>query len=92
MNRFLTIVNNKLIADRFAYEIVDGEIEETEEYKDIKVGMICIDNIWQFDPKEIEEKNKQERIYELERIIDIKIRLGDDVTLERNEYRELLGY
>ena len=38
-----------------------------------------------------EEKSKQQRITELKTLIDNKRYLGDDVTAEQTELRELLG-
>ena len=91
MKRFLTIQNNRLISDRYALEIVDGEIESTEEFDNVKVGMILLDGIWQVDPQEIAEQIKQNRIAELKELITNKNYLGDDVTAERTELRALLG-
>jgi hypothetical protein len=91
MNRFLTIQNNRLVAERHALEIVEGEIEATEEFDGAEVGMILLDGVWQKDPQEIAEQIKQNRIIELKQIIENKNYLGDDVTAERAELRELLG-
>jgi hypothetical protein len=91
MKKFLTIQNNRLIAERYAQEIVEGEIEATEEFEGVEVGMILLDGAWQKDPQEIAEQIKQNRIAELKEIISNKNYLGDDVTLERAELRELLG-
>jgi hypothetical protein len=90
MKRFLTIQNNRLIAERYALEIVEGEIESTEEFNGVEVGMILLDGTWQKDPQEIAEQAKQQRIAELKEIITNKNYLGDDVTEERAELRELL--
>lgn len=89
MKRFLIIVNNKIISDRSALEIVDGEIEDNGTYGE--VGMILLDGVWQKDPQEIAEQIKQNRISELKEIITNKNYLGDDVTVERTELRALLG-
>ena len=91
MKRFLTIQNNKLLADRYGLEIVEGEIEATEEFEGVEVGMILLNGVWQKDPQEIAEQIKQNRIAELKEIITNKNYLGDDVTVERAELRELLG-
>jgi hypothetical protein len=91
MKRFLTIQDNKLIAERYALEIVEGEIESTEEFNSVEVGMILLDGTWQKDPQEIAEQAKQQRILELKEIITNKNYLGDDVTEERAELRVLLG-
>jgi hypothetical protein len=91
MKRFLTIQNNRLIAERYALEIVEGEIESTEEFNGVEVGMILLDGVWQKDPQEIAEQAKQQRIAELKEIITNKNYLGDDVTEERAELRVLLG-
>jgi len=91
MKRYLTIQNYRLISERFANEIVDGEIESTEEFGNVKVGMILLDGVWQKDPQEIAEQIKQSRISELKEIITNKNYLGDDVTVERTELRALLG-
>lgn len=91
MKRFLTIQNNRLIAERYALEIVEGEIETTEEFKGVEVGMILLGGTWQKDPQEIAEQAKQQRITELKEIITNKNYLGDDVTEERAELRVLLG-
>jgi hypothetical protein len=53
--------------------------------------MVLLDGVWQKDPVEIAEQIKQNRIAELEIIIDQKVRLGDDVQELRSEYRALLG-
>jgi hypothetical protein len=91
MKRFLTIQNNRLIAERRALEMVEGEIEATPEFDNVEVGMILLDGVWQRDPQEIVEQAKQARIAELKELIDNKNYLGDDVTAERAELRELLG-
>jgi hypothetical protein len=91
MKRFLIIQDNRLIADRYAQEIVEGEIEATEEFEGVEVGMVLLNGVWQRDPQEIAEQTKQARIAELKELIDNKNYLGDDVTAERNELRELLG-
>lgn len=44
MKRFLTITNNKIISDRFALEIVDGEIEDDGTYGE--VGDILVNGVW----------------------------------------------
>lgn len=92
MKRFLIIQNNKIIADRYdSREIIqDGEVEDDGTYG--KQGEVLIDGVWKRDPKEIAEQIKQNRIAELKEIIDTKGRyLGDDVSDERAELRELLG-
>ena len=89
MKRFLTIKNNRIISDRWYDEIVDGEIEDDGTYGE--VGMILLDGVWQKNPQEIAEQIKQNRIAELKEIITNKNYLGDDVTAERTELRELLG-
>lgn len=91
MKRFLIIQNNRLIAERYALEIVEGEIEATEEFEGVEVGMILLNGVWQKDPQEIAEQIKQNRIAELKEIITNKNYLGDDVSDERAELRELLG-
>jgi hypothetical protein len=91
MKRFLIIQDNRLIADRYALEIVEGEIEATPEFEGVEVGMILLDGVWQRDPQEIAEQAKQARITELKELITNKLLLGDDVTAERAELRELLG-
>lgn len=91
MKRFLTIQNNRIISERSALEIVDGEIEATKEFDGVEVGMILLDGVWQKDPQEIAEQIKQNRIAELKEIITNKNYLGDDVTVERTELRALLG-
>jgi hypothetical protein len=91
MKRFLTIQNNKFIAERYALEIVEGEVEATEEFNSVEVGMILLDGVWQKDPQEIAEQAKQQRIAELKEIITNKNYLGDDVAEERAELRVLLG-
>jgi hypothetical protein len=91
MKRFLTIQNNRLLAERFATSIVEGEIESTPEFNGIEIGMILLDGVWQRDPQEIAEQAKQVRITELKELITNKLLLGDDVTAERAELRELLG-
>lgn len=90
MKRFLTIQNDRLISDRFAEEIVTGEIESTSEFDNVQVGMILIDGVWQKDPIEIEEEYKQSRISELKALITNKKLLDMDCTEEQNELRGLL--
>lgn len=89
--RFLTIQNNRLISERLANEIVEGEIEATEEFDDAKVGMILLDGVWQYDPQEIAEQQKQSRISELKVLITNKKLLDMDCTEEQAELKELLG-
>jgi hypothetical protein len=91
MKRFLIIQDNRLVAERYALEIVEGEIESTEEFEGVEVGMVLLDGVWQKDPQEIAEQAKQVRIVELKELITNKLLLGDDVTAERAELRELLG-
>ena len=92
MNRYLTIINNRIISERYALEIVEGEIPADESHENAQVGMILLNGVWQVDPQEIAEQAKQQRIAELKAIIDNKnYYLGDDVTAERAELRELLG-
>ena len=91
MKRFLTIVNNKIVAERYAQEIVDGEVWEDGTTVNAKCGDMLIDGVWQRDPLEIAEEAKQKRIAELKELITNKNFLGDDVTEERNELRTLLG-
>lgn len=91
MKRFLTIQNNHLISERFAIEIVNGEIESTTDFDNVEVGMILLDGVWQRDPQEIAEQQKQQRIAELKELINNKNYLGDDVSVERAELRQLLG-
>lgn len=91
MKRFLTIQNNKLISDRFAEEIVNGEIEATSEFENVQVGMILLDGVWQVAPQEIAEQEKQSRIIELKETISNKKLLDMDCTAEQTELRGLLG-
>jgi hypothetical protein len=91
MKRFLIIKDNQLIADRHAMSIVEGEIEATEEFEGVEVGMVLLNGVWQRDPQEIAEQAKQTRVAELKELITNKLLLGDDVTAERAELRELLG-
>ena len=62
MKRFLTIQNNRLISERYALKIVAGEIEATEEFENVEVGMILLNGIWQRDPQEIAEQQKHENV------------------------------
>ena len=89
MKRFVTVINNKIISDRYYDKIVEGEIEDDGTYGE--VGMIIINGTWQKDPQEIAEQIKQNRIAELKETITNKNYLGDDVTVERTELRALLG-
>lgn len=89
MNRYLTIVNNKIVSDRYFAEIVDGEIEDDGTYGE--VGMILIDGVWQKDPEEIAEEQKQQHIAELKLTITNKKLLDMDCTAEQTELKELLG-
>jgi hypothetical protein len=91
MKRFLTIQDNRLTSERYALEIVESEIEATEEFDGVEVGMILLDGVWQKDPQEIAEQANQARITELKETIANKLLLGDDVTAERAELRKLLG-
>ena len=89
MKRFLTIENNKLISERFAQEIVDGEIEETSEFDGVEVGMIFLDGVWQYDPVEIAEQQNQQRISELEQAIDRGLKVGYDISEFQAELKSL---
>ena len=91
MNRFLIIKNNKLLSERFALEIVQGEIEATEEFDNVQVGMILLDGVWQKDPQEIAEQIKQYRIAELKQSITNLKLLDIDCTAEQTELKALLG-
>lgn len=91
MKRFLTIQNNRLISERHALEIVDGEIEATEEFGNVIVGMVLINDVWQVDPQEIMEQQKQSRISELKALITNKKLLDMDCTKEQAELKLLLG-
>ena len=91
MTRFLTIVNNKIVAERHAKEIVSSEVWEDNQTINAKVGDVLIDGVWQQDPLEIAEIAKRNRITELKELISNKLLLGDDVTEDRNELRTLLG-
>lgn len=92
MKRFLTIKNNKIVGERFAAEIVDGEIESTQEHDGVELGMVLVDGIWQVDPQDIINEQKQNRIIELKETIENKgYYLGEDVTAEREELKQLLG-
>ena len=83
MKRFLTIQNNRLIGERYATEIVDGEIESTEEFENVGVGMVLLNGVWQRDPQEIAEQQKQERISELKQSITNLKLLDMDCTAEQ---------
>lgn len=89
MKRFITILNNKIIAERWYSEMVEGEIEDDGTYG--KVGDVLIDGIWQRDPNEIAEQQNQLRIAQLKEIISNKKLLNMDCTAEQNELRGLLG-
>lgn len=91
MKRFLTIQNNRLISERYALEIVSGEIESTDEFENVEVGMIFLEGVWQRDPQEIAEEQKQQRIAELKLTITNKKLLDMDCTAEQTELKLLLG-
>ena len=91
MKRFLTIQNNQLVSERYAKEIVDGEIEATEEFENVNVGMILIDGVWQRNPIEIAEQQKQEQILELKETISNKKLLDMNCAAEQTELKQLLG-
>lgn len=89
MNRYIVIKDNKIISERFYTEAVEGEILDNGTYGNL--GDVLINGTWQKDPSEIQLIQKRTRILELKEIIDNKNYLGDDVTAERAELRELLG-
>ena len=74
---------------RYAQEIVDGEIEATEEFVNVEVGMVLIDGVWQKDPQEIAGQQKQQRISELETLIEKKKLRGYDYSVELQELEAL---
>ena len=69
--------------------IIDGEQWDEYEIKTEKQTAVVRERIP--TEEEIAEQAKQARITELKQIIDNKNYLGDDVTTERAELRELLG-
>lgn len=89
MKRFLTIQNNKIICDRWYNEIAVGEIEDDGTYGE--VGMILLDGVWQVDPQEILESQKQSRISELKTLIGNLKLLDMDCATEQAELKQLLG-
>lgn len=89
MKRFLTIQNNKIICDRWYNEIAVGEIEDDGTYGE--VGMILLDGVWQVDPQEILESQKQSRISELKTLIGNLKLLDMDCATEQVELKQLLG-
>ena len=89
MKRYLTIQDNRMIGERFAQEIVNGEIEATPEFKDVKVGMVLFDGVWQKDPQELAEQQKQQRISELGILIEKKKLRGYDYSVELQELEAL---
>ena len=89
MNRFLVIHDNKIVAERYAVSIVEGEIQDDGTYG--KFGQVLIDGVWVDDPTEIAENAKQARIIELKEIIVNKKLLDMDCTLEQIELKTLLG-
>lgn len=91
MKRFLKILNNKIIEDRYdsMETIQNGEIEDDGTYG--KPGETLINGVWQKDPIEIEEEYKQLRIKGLKEIITNKKLLDMDCTAEQSELRGLLG-
>lgn len=89
MKRFVTINNNKIVSDRFYNEIADGEIEDDGTYGE--VGMILLNGVWRKDPKEIEEQQKQIRIFELEEKIRKLKNIDMDCSIEQLELKTLYG-
>jgi hypothetical protein len=89
MLRFITIKNNKIISDRFATSIVDGEVLDDGTYGE--VGQVLINGAWVDDPVEVERQLKQQRILELKELITDKKLLDMDCTLEQLELKTLLG-
>jgi len=86
--KFLTIKDNKIIGTREATEIVNGEVIDDGTYGN--VGEVLINGVWQKDPQEIAEQEKQERIYTLKEIITDKNLLSEVVTTEQAELKTLL--
>ena len=86
--KFITIKDNKIVGTREAKEIVTGEVVDDGTYGNL--GDILLVGVWQKDPLEIVEQEKQERIYTLKEIITDKNLLGEVVTAEQAELKTLL--
>ena len=91
MNRYLTIINNKIVSERFAKDILEGEILADASHDTAQVGMILLDGVWQVDPQEIVEQAKQQRISDLKQIISDKKLLDEDATTEQSELKSLMS-
>ena len=91
MKTFLTIINGKITYSRQDTRDIKLEHEVEDDGTYGNVGDILIDGVWKPDPLSVAEQAKQQRITELKTLIDNKRYLGDDVTAEQTELRELLG-
>ena len=91
MERFLVVENNKIIAERFAKCIVEGEIYTNITHENAQVGDILLGGVWKKDPQEIAEQAKQARISVLKMEIGNKKLLDMDCTAEQTELKALLG-
>jgi len=60
MKRFVTIINNQIISERYYLEIADGEIEDDGTYGE--VGDILVNGVWTKPvqpPQVVQPSNKE---------------------------------
>lgn len=91
MKKFVTIVDNKIVSERYGNEIVDGEALSSDNLLAANVGDVLIDGVWQKDPNDIAEAEKQTRISALKETIANKKLLDMDCIQEQLELKQLLG-
>ncbi len=93
MKRFLIIENDILVAERYAKEIVNGEIEADEIHSNLKIGMNIKTN--DYPPKTNEQLYQESRnqfLYEIKIIkenIDLGDAVQDDLIAKQNEWKAL---
>lgn len=89
MKRFVIVKDNKIIAERYGLEIVDGEIEDDGTFGG--VGQLNENGNWIDDVAAKEQLNKGLRINELRQLIHDKKLLDLDCSAEQIELKQLLG-
>lgn len=82
----VSIINNKILEKKTVgnnYQMSEFDFLDNGEYGEI--GEILIEGVWQRDPQEIAEQDKQLRISELETLIEKKKLRGYDYSVELSE-------
>jgi len=88
--KYITVLDNKVISTRTdsLNRILAGEVVDNGTYGNI--GDVLINEVWQKDPSEIAEQEKQQRILQLKENITNKNYLSEVVTNEQAELKTLL--